>query len=1088
MRATLSFFPGAAVLFVVSVAFTLFPGAPGAQAQSANSAPPTTPRTVSPRPLIREALDEGHLTVLRGNTHRLARPEFDLGTAPASLPMERMLLVLKRGPEQENALRRLLDDQQDKRSPNYHKWLTPAKFGKQFGPSDADVQTITSWLESHGFQVSPTKGRTLIEFSGSASQVEETFHAPIHKYVVRGEQHWANASDPEIPAALVPATAGVFTLHDFVKQPQIHVSNNRGTLEIVPGKKPLVTFPPQNGQPILNALGPQDYATIYNINPTYNAGINGFGITIGIVGRSNLFNGRQDVADFCSVFPGSCGGFGVILNGPDPGDLGGGEEAEATLDTTWAGAVAPNATVDLVVSATTNTTDGIDLSELYIVENNLADVMTESFGGCEYFATDAQVAGTLALAEQAAAQGITYLVSTGDDGAAGCDDPGSPAATFPLSVNLLASTPFNVAVGGTMFNEGGQESKYWGAAPPVSETAISYIPEDVWNESCSTTACGANANLSAGSGGASSGDQGSAGTFTGFPKPAWQSGVTGIPNDNVRDLPDVSLTAASHDPYLLCLGGSCSQGSIYFVWGTSASAPSFAGIMALVDQQMGNLNGFQARRQGQANYVMYRLAASQITNAWRCNGSNPTTVPDIKNCIFNDTTIGNNAVPGELNYGLSTAKYQAGVGYDLATGLGSVNVANLVKQWSTVTFNPTTTTLILNNGKPVNVTHGQPVTVNISVAPSSGTGTSPTGDASLLAATFLSVAGQTSVGFFPLSGGAAVQSTNQLPGGTYNVTAQYAGDATYAPSDSSPTIVTVSSETSTTMLNGPFTQDGFGFYTVPFTTLPFGSPVFIRADVQGTSGKGVPTGTVTFNATVNGTTGTIPNGNPALLNSEGNTSVESNPLLSNGPIVPFDAGQYTITASYSGDNSFNPSPSTQSVSFTIQPGFLTSLGAVPLVNITSAGMSGSIPINVFVSSGFTSAISFTCAGLPAESTCTFGPKTITGSGQILVTVSTTAPHMTQLLDQRPYYFARWLTGGGFALAGIFVLGSPHRRRHNLPLLLITLALLVMIPACGGGGGSHHQQDPGTPAGTYNVRVSAAGGAILQANSFTLSVQ
>src|SRR5216684_1288958 len=233
MRATLSFFPGTAALFV-SVAFTLFPGVPGAEAQSANSVPPTTPRTVSPRPLIKEALDEGHLTVLR----------------------------------------RLLDDQQDKASPNYHKWLTPTKFGKQFGPSDADLHTITRWLESHGFQVSPTRGRTLIEFSGSASQVEEAFHTPIHKYVVSGEQHWANASDPQIPAALAPATAGVFTLHDFVKRPQIHVSNDRGTLKIVPGKKPLVTFPPQNGQPILNALGPADYATIYNINPTYNNFVN----------------------------------------------------------------------------------------------------------------------------------------------------------------------------------------------------------------------------------------------------------------------------------------------------------------------------------------------------------------------------------------------------------------------------------------------------------------------------------------------------------------------------------------------------------------------------------------------------------------------------------------------------------------------------------------------------------------------------------------------------------------------------------------------------------------------------------------------
>src|ERR1700680_417214 len=306
MRATPSSFPRTAVLFAVWIAFTLFPGAPRSEAQSAN-----WPRTVSARPLITEAVDEGHLTVLSGNTHRLARPEFDLGTAPASLPMERMLLVLKRSPEQETALRRLLDDQQDKASPNYHKWLTPTKFGKQFGPSDADVRTITSWLQSHGFQVSPTKGRTLIEFSGSASQVQEAFHTPIHKYLVRGEQHWANTGDPQIPAALAPATAGVFTLHDFVKKPQIHVSNDRGTLEIVPGKKPLVTFPPQNGQPTLNALGPQDYATIYNINPTYNAGINGNGITIGIVGRSNLFNGGQDVGGFCFAFSGRCGGVGV---------------------------------------------------------------------------------------------------------------------------------------------------------------------------------------------------------------------------------------------------------------------------------------------------------------------------------------------------------------------------------------------------------------------------------------------------------------------------------------------------------------------------------------------------------------------------------------------------------------------------------------------------------------------------------------------------------------------------------------------------------------------------------------------------------
>src|SRR5246127_1940413 len=206
----------------------------------------------TPRPLITDVLDESRLTVLKGNTHPLARREFDLGTAPASLPMERMLLVLKRSDEQETALRKLLDDQQDKKSPHYHKWLTPEQFGAQFGPTDADMQTITSWLQSHGFQVASTKGRTVPEFSGSASQVKEAFHTSIHKYVVNGEQHWANASDPRIPAALTPALKGVLTLHNFIKKPAMHFSPEPVPAKMVQiqGKgRPQVTFPPQNGQP-----------------------------------------------------------------------------------------------------------------------------------------------------------------------------------------------------------------------------------------------------------------------------------------------------------------------------------------------------------------------------------------------------------------------------------------------------------------------------------------------------------------------------------------------------------------------------------------------------------------------------------------------------------------------------------------------------------------------------------------------------------------------------------------------------------------------------------------------------------------------
>jgi subtilase family serine protease len=555
--------------------------------------------TVQPR--ILQPVDENQLTVLKGNTHRLARSQFDQGIAPADLPMDRMLLVLKRSPEQDSALHKLLDDQQDKASPNYHKWLTPSQFGKQFGPADQDIQIVTSWLQSHGFRIGQVaKGRNIIEFSGTAAQVQDALHTSIHKYVVNGEEHWANASDPQIPTALTPVVAGVDTLHNFLKKPQIHVSEQTVAAEYVPGKPPLVTF--SDGT---HALGSTDYATIYNINPLYQAGVTGQGIAIAVVARSNLFQNGQDVSDFRNVFGVCCGGNfpNIVLNGPDPGDLGGGEEFEATLDATWSGAIAPDAAVYFVVSATTNTTDGVDLSEIYIIDNNLANVMTESFGGCEAAlkGNSAQAQAIESLAEQAAAQGITYMVSTGDSGAEGCDDPNSETvATGPVSVNVLASTRYTVAVGGTMFNENGQDSKYWKPSTGIiSESVLSYIPENVWNESCTTAQCGQNAGIWAGSGGAS--------VF--FPKPSWQSGVKGIPADGKRDLPDVSLTAAGHDPYLLCLDGSCvpdaqNQISLYLVGGTSASAPSFAGIMALVDQKTKS-------RQGQADYVLYKLAATE---------------------------------------------------------------------------------------------------------------------------------------------------------------------------------------------------------------------------------------------------------------------------------------------------------------------------------------------------------------------------------------------------------------------------------------------------------------------------------------------
>lgn len=615
-------------------------------------------QTASVRPLITQPIDEGQLKTLAGNVHPLAKPANDQGAAPADLPMDRMLLVLNRSAVQESALETFLAAQQSPASPQYHKWLTPQQFGQQFGASDEDLKTITAWLQSHGFAVNNiANGKNVIEFSGNAGQVQETFHTAIHKYVVNGLSYWANSTDPQIPVALTGAVAGVATLHNFGKKAQIISTGKQFQAQV--GARPEFT---SDGT---YALAPGDYATIYNINPLYNAGINGTGVTIAVVGRSSI--NVSDVTSFRSTFGLPVNNPQIVLNGPGTRDLGGDEEAEAVLDTTWAGAVAPYATVKLVVSATTNTTDGVDLSEQYIIDNNLGDVMTESFGDCEadgYSQGDATFYSS--LAQQAAAEGITYAVAAGDSGAEGCDSPTETAATGPISVNILASNPYVVAVGGTEFNENGNYSAYWASTnnDTTQASALSYIPEDVWNESCSVAQCGStNAALWAGGGGAS--------VF--YSKPSWQAGVTGIPNDGARDVPDVALTAAGHDAYLLCLDGSCTpnrRGEIELEGysGTSAATPSFAAMMALLVQKTGG-------RQGQVDNVLYTLAASESLSS--CNASNTSALP-ASYCIFHDVTIGNNAVPGETGYGTSSALYQAGVGYDQTAGLGSVNAANLV--------------------------------------------------------------------------------------------------------------------------------------------------------------------------------------------------------------------------------------------------------------------------------------------------------------------------------------------------------------------------------------------------------------------------
>jgi hypothetical protein len=458
-------------------------------------------------------------------------------------------------------------------------------------------------------------------------------------------------------------------------------------------------------------------------------------------------------------------------------------------------------------------------------------------------------------------------------------------------------------------------------------------------------------------------------------------------------------------------------------------------------------------------------------------------------------------VPGETGFGTSTALYQSAAGYDLATGLGSLNVENLVKNWASARFNATTTTLTLNgiaggNTTPVSVaTHGMTVNVVINVTAGSGI---PTGDVSLVAATGPTgtFSGQTGVDGFPLtSAGTFTGTTSALPGGQYTVSAHYGGNTTapptvqFAPSDSSPgVLVKVGPENSTTTLSLLANDLNGNLLVSPF---PFGSLVFVRADVAGLSGQGIATGTVTFTDTFGPLPTMNPQSippvaviNPVPLNSQGNAAIGDG-------IISFDAGNHSISATYNSDSSFNTSSAAQPVTFTVQPGFAVVSGFAG-VSVAGAGSSGTTTVGIVTSSNFTTAVTFTCTGLPAEATCS--PASATGKGPITVvnttiTVNTTGPHQTRLQsNERSYYFAS--LGGGLPLAGIFLVIAPKRRRFGAILGLMVLVLLMMVPACGGGGGgSSHQLDPGTPAGTYTVTITAsATGAPSEAGQFSLTVQ
>jgi trimeric autotransporter adhesin len=977
---------------------------------SPNISAQTTANAAANVARITQAVRENDRVTLKGNTHPLASVKNDQGLAPDSLPMDRMLLVLKRSADQEASLKTLMEGQQSKSSPSFHQWLTPDQFGQQFGVSDSDIQTVSAWLQTHGFTVNRVAtGKTVIEFSGTAGQVREAFQTQIHKYVVNGEQHWANSSDPSIPSALAPVIVGVNTLHNFKKKAMIQ---KRGMFsrETATGAVTPLNNVGCNGNSATTGgtclgVGPADFAAIYHVPATVGGVAAGTGQTLAIVGDSNICTGTplpvgcttDDILNFRTLFGLPMGGPTnapkIILDGQDPGLNS--DEIEADLDVEYSGAVAPNAQILLVIAADTSSSNGIDLAAEHIVDFNLAPVMSESFGDCEGDLGNGGNAFYATLWEQAAAQGITVIISSGDNGSASCDDPdiAPNAAQSGLAVNGIASTPFTVAAGGTDFDftAAGYPASFWSATNGAHGiSALGYIPETTWNDSCAqsgvngcngltTSSTSPLLQVVGGSGGQSNCSvQNFLGCSESYAKPTWQSG-SGVPNDGVRDLPDISLFSSSGQLsgsfYILCasdIGGTCATGGSSFsfiaVGGTSAAAPAFAGIMALVNQQM--VTSGLTSRQGNANFVLYPMSAGQPVAT--CNSS---SIP-ASNCVFNDVVKGNNSVPcvggtfacsnavvNSPNIGVlatvnattgapiaGTLGFSTGVGYDLATGLGSINVTNLVSGWPAASgaFSPTATTLTLGpltacpGGTPagitncINITHGGLVNVNVGVT-GAGTTAHPiteslghADDASLIGACqtpgcflggastagidrFDAVTGNSDI--YPLTSGVSAFSTNELIGGRYNVTAHYAGDGFNGASDSSVLYqVNVSPEGSRS------TVSVFG-NTTTATSSTYGVPLTVRTDIVGSStGFETASGQVTLNDTFPGWTPVV-----LSLNSDGHVELQvpnasvpgNNPIIITVPVLGL--GVHNFSAAYAGDASYSASTSV-GVPFTITQG------------------------------------------------------------------------------------------------------------------------------------------------------------------------
>jgi subtilase family serine protease len=958
--------------------------------------------------------------VLSGQRHPLARPEFAAGRVARDMEMGRMILVLQTDAAQDAALEELIRSQHDPESANYHQWLTPQEFGKRFGVSDRDMEQVAGWLQLQGLAIDeiPVSRRSVV-FSGTAAQVETAFHTRMQHYRVAGAMHYANAKDPEIPEALSPVVRGVVSMHDFHSAPQ-HVAAPNNTAS--------------NGA---HFLMPQDWVTIYDVAPLYRQGLDGTGQSIAVLGRVDV--AMSDVRAFRTNAGLPPNDPQMIVNGPDPGFPQCDDEAESALDVEWAGAIAKNASVKFVTSKS-GSSDGIALSAQYAVLHNVAPIISLSYGLCEAALGLSGNAFYNGIWSQAAAEGISVFVSSGDNGAAGCDSPSLKTATLGRGINGLCSSPYSTCVGGTQFDDAYTPAQYWSRTNgDGGSSALSYIPESTWNESSWS------GGLWASSGGASAL----------YSKPSWQI-APGVPADGKRDVPDISAHGSIMDAYVIQI-----QGKVFYVSGTSAAAPSLASVMALVNENKG-------AAQGNINPVLYRLAKQQLSSGGAA--------------VFHDTINGNNSVPGVTGF-------NAGTGYDRATGLGSVDAAMLVNHWSD---NGNSNFALTPNVSSVSMSPGGTATLSVTLTPQGGFTTPVTLNAS-------GVPSGVSVRFSSATVSSAAPVTVTLTAaasataGNFTLTITGSGAGLTRTAAIAVSIVVPSFTLSSTVSAATVTPGSS--IVVPVTSSVIGS---FRSAVVLTV-TGLPRGlAATFS--------------PASIASPG--SGISNLMLTAASTAVAGVSTLTITGSGGGLTRG------QTLALTIVvPSF--TLTANPSNTAVTAGGFVRVTVSAVALNGFKSAVSLSITGLPKGITAAFAPTSISPGGNSALTL-TAASGVTG----GTFTLTIHGTSGGITRAQLLTLnvGRPSiklslggtkatvRRNRAVPVTVSTTALngfrsalilavsglpkgvtVSFVPAniaSPGSGRSRLVLKPaaGAAVGTSILTVTASGGGITRTKSLSLTVQ